>query len=79
MYKLLKETIPITVIASSEFYIFDPWQGYTPQCVCAKPQNVLHSQRGMSCASNFRRTEYFSNTGNWWDPHGGSKTWSCLN
>ena len=31
------------------------------------------------CASNFRRTEYFRNTGNWWDPHGGSKPWSCLN
>ena len=25
-----------------------------------------------SCASNFRHTEYFRYTGNWWDQHGGS-------
>ena len=31
-----------------------------------------------SCASNFRRTDYFRYTGNWWDPPGGSKPWSCL-
>ena len=28
--------------------------------------------------SNFRRTEYFRNARNWWDPHGGSKPWSWL-
>ena len=30
---------------------------------------------------NYRRKEHyfsFKNTGNWWDPHGGSKPWSCL-
>ena len=27
----------------------------------------------------FRRTEYFRYTANWWDPYGGSKPWSCLN
>ena len=32
-----------------------------------------------SCANNFRRTEYLRNTDNWWNPHGGSKPWSCLN
>ena len=41
-------------------------------------RNVLHSHLYTSCASNFRRTEYFRNTGNWWDPHGGSKPRSCL-
>ena len=43
------------------------------------PQNVLHSHLCTSCASNFRRSENFRNTGNWWDPYGGSKPWSCLN
>ena len=60
--------------------IFDPSQGYTPREVCAMPQRVLHSRLCTSCASNqFRRTENFRNTGNWWDPYGGSKPWSCLN
>ena len=40
--------------------------------------NVLHSHKCMSYGSNFRRTDYFRNTGNWWDPHGGSKPWSWL-
>ena len=60
------------------FFIFDPWQGYTSWWGCARPPNVLHSRRGTSCASNFRRTQYFRNTGNWWDPHWVSKSWSCL-
>ena len=55
------------------FLIFDPWQGYTPQWVCTKLPNVLHSRRDTSCTSSFRCTEYFRNTSNWWDPHGGSK------
>ena len=32
---------------------------YTPQEVCAKPQNVFHSQIYTSCASNYRRKEHF--------------------
>ena len=35
--------------------------------------------RCTSCASNNGRTKYFRNTGNRWDPHGGSKPWSGLN
>ena len=41
-------------------------------------RNVLNSYLCTSWASNFRCTEYFRNTGNWWDPHEGSKLWSCL-
>ena len=36
------------------------------------------SHKCTSYGSNFRRTEYFRNTGNWWDPHGGLKPWSWL-
>ena len=58
--------------------IFDPSRVYTPREVCSKQQNVLHSHMCTSCASSFRRTEYFRYTSNWWDPHGGSKPWSHL-
>ena len=40
--------------------------------------NVLHSHICPSCASNFRCTEYFRNTSNWWDLHGVSKPWCWL-
>ena len=66
----------ITPLASQyKQRIFDPSRGYTPQEVCSKQQNVLNSHM----CSNFRPTEYFRYTSNWWDQHGGSKPWSCLN
>ena len=57
-------------------HIFRYFITYTPCTKTLCPAaNVLHSHICTSCASNFRRTEYryFRNTGNWWDPLGGSK------
>ena len=48
--------------------------------VCAKSQNVILWCVRVSLARRFFFFFYnFRNTSTWWDPHGVSKPWSCLN